>query len=198
MRRGPFLLPPDGEFAGSGVYALFYQGKERIYEAVRSVDSTWPIYVGKAIPPGGRKGGAKPGSSRALYSRLSEHARSIDSTKTLKLSDFRCRYLIVTPLWITMAERFLLEHFKPAWNVCLEGFGNHDPGSGRHQGEISWWDALHPGRPWATRLKQTRSAADTRKKLAEFFESHEMRPLGDVMAPRPDDEELTETLSSDD
>ncbi len=197
MRRGPFALPPPDEFLGSGVYALFYQGRERVYEEIRSDDATWPIYVGKAIPPGGRKGGGKPGASRALFARLSEHARSIASTKTLKLTDFRCRYLVVTPLWITMAERFLLEHFKPVWNVCIEGFGNHDPGSGRHQGEISWWDALHPGRSWAPRLQQTRTAADARKKLASYLTTYERKPLTDVLAPKTGDEDLAEVAPSD-
>jgi hypothetical protein len=94
-----------------------------------------------------------------LHSRLEEHTRSIQATSNLRIEDFLCRFLVVTLLWITMAERFLIEHYQPIWNVCLDGFGIHDPGSGRYQGEISWWDALHPGRSWAVRVRQTRTAA---------------------------------------
>ena len=43
----------------------------------------------------------------------------------------------------------------PVWNLCLDGFGNHDPGAGRRQGEASWWDTLHPGRRWASQLRLT-------------------------------------------
>jgi hypothetical protein len=76
---------------------------------------------------------------------------------------------VVTPLWITMAERFLIEHYRPLWNVLLDGFGNHDPGKGRAEGEISWWDALHPGRPWAARLHQTRTQAEAEERVRQFL-----------------------------
>ncbi len=134
MGRGPFALPLDHDFSGSGVYAIFYQGSSKIYEGVRSLDSAKPIYVGKAVPPGSRKGGKQLSSARPLFSRLMEHSTSIQNAPSLEISHFRCRYLVVTPLWITMAERFLIEHYKPVWNLCIEGFGNHDPGSGRAQG----------------------------------------------------------------
>jgi hypothetical protein len=111
-----------------------------------------------------------------LSGRLAEHARSIDAASNLKLADFACRYLVVTPLWISMAERFLIENFQPIWNVCIEGFGIHDPGSGRRQGENSWWDTLHPGRPFAARLRQTRSVAAARKRLAEWYERQAKDP----------------------
>lgn len=191
MRRGPFPLPLDHSFEGAGVYALFYRGGDKMYGKIRSEDATWPIYVGKAIPPGGRKGGGDGGNSRPLFGRLSEHTKSIQAaTTTLKIADFTCRYLVVTPLWITMAERFLLEHFQPVWNVCIEGFGNHDPGSGRHKGEITWWDALHQGRHWAQKLQQTRSSDDARRHLNDFLKSHQKRPIEDVLAPQPKDVEL--------
>jgi hypothetical protein len=47
----------------------------------------------------------------------------------------------------------LIERFKPIWNRALDGFGNHDPGKGRHQGMMPQWDCLHPGRAWAERLQ---------------------------------------------
>jgi hypothetical protein len=73
-----------------------------------------------------------------------------------------------------MAERFLIQHYQPLWNVRLDGFGNHDPGKGRAKGEITWWDALHPGRPWATRLQPTRSIADAKKWVGKFLSAPEL------------------------
>jgi hypothetical protein len=184
MRSGPFDLPPEEEFPGAGVYALFYKGEARVYAKVQSDDMTWPIYVGKAVPPGGRKGGRKGDVTRVhpLHARLKEHARSIKAATNLSISDFGCRYLVVTPLWITMAERFLIEHFQPVWNVCIEGFGNHDPGSGRHGGEISWWDALHPGRSWAANLLQTRTKREAETRLNEFLQTCEKRTVEEILS----------------
>ncbi len=170
MRRDPVQLPLQNEFAGAGIYALFYNGDFPLYASVRSPLAEVPIYVGKAVPAGARKGLAKAANTKSLYKRISEHTKSIAATETLRVEDFVCRYLVVTPLWITMAERFLLEHYQPIWNVILDGFGNHDPGKGRYEGEITWWDALHPGRGWAARLQATRDAAMAERRLTEFFE----------------------------
>jgi hypothetical protein len=176
MKRGPFALPPFESFPGAGVYALFYKGPLSLYAPIVSPDVKTPIYVGKAIPPGGRKGGgAQSSSASPLFNRLREHAASIEATD-LGLDSFVCRYLVVTPLWITMAERFLIEHYQPLWNVALDGFGLHDPGSGRHQGEIPWWDALHSGRAWATKLRQTRTRAQAEAVVEGFFESQRVDP----------------------
>lgn len=171
VARDPVVLPLVERFPGPGVYALFYNGPLPFYASVASPEWAWPIYVGKAILPGGRKGGRKKAkpvvdmAKPALFGRIAQHVRSIRAADNLDLDDFRCRYLTVIPLWITMAERFLIEHYRPVWNVCVEGFGIHNPGKGRHEGEIPWWDALHPGRTWATRLKQTR----TQEQAVEFL-----------------------------
>jgi hypothetical protein len=198
MRRGPFDLPLGRGFPGAGVYALFYRGDAKIYAKIRSPDATWPIYVGKAVPPGARKGGAASSGAHALHDRLTEHTKSIEAATNLAIADFTCRYLVVTPLWITMAERFLVEHFKPVWNLCIEGFGNHDPGSGRHQGEIAWWDTLHSGRAWAKKLRQTRRVEDAKSHLSTFFKTYEKRPLDEVLAPQPSDADLPEAAASPD
>lgn len=175
MDRAPVPLGaiPGAPFPGSGVYALFYTGQFAPYASVRSPDARRPIYVGKAVPEGARKGRTTPDAlSRPLWNRLREHHGSIAAaTSTLQVVDFQVRFLVVTPLWITMAERFLIEHYQPIWNVCIEGFGNHDPGSGRHQGVISWWDALHPGRAWALKLLQDRSNIAALDHLASFFKA---------------------------
>jgi len=185
LRRQIHPLPMVKAFPGAGIYALFYQGNFGPYqhERIRSLDSTKPIYVGKAVPAGARKGLAKQSTGTPLFNRIKQHTASIVAAPTLRVEDFACRYLVVTPLWITMAERFLLEHYQPIWNVILDGFGNHDPGKRRYEGEITWWDALHPGRNWASRLAPTRSAAAARKRLREFLEGK--RP---AEIPAEDDE----------
>ena len=59
MRQPVVPIGSLARFDGAGVYALFYRGELDFYAGVRSEDSTTPIYVGKAVPPGGRKGQAR-------------------------------------------------------------------------------------------------------------------------------------------
>ncbi|MEN6603100.1 MAG: Eco29kI family restriction endonuclease, partial [Bryobacteraceae bacterium] len=131
-----------------------------------------PIYVGKAVPAGTRKGGmgldVSPGC--ALYNRLSEHAESIQCATNLRLDDFFCRYLAVDDIWIPLGENLLIEMFRPVWNVLIDGFGNHDPGKGRHQGKRPAWDVLHPGRAWASKLQPGKPLDVILKEIVEFFE----------------------------
>lgn len=168
MGRSPVRLPLSRRFRGPGVYALFYDGDYEPYAALRSPEAVRPIYVGKAAPPGARKGGKRPDeAARALFARIRQHSNSLEAAENLDVGDFTCRYLVVVPLWITMAERFLIEHYQPCWNVCIEGFGIHDPGKGRRQGLRSWWDTLHPGRELAAQL-QPRSEIEARERLRDF------------------------------
>jgi hypothetical protein len=62
------------------------------------------------------------------------------------------RYLTVDAIWIPLGESLLINMFSPIWNVKIDGFGNHDPGSGRKGQKKSQWDILHPGRAWADKL----------------------------------------------
>lgn len=162
-------LPPE-PFIGAGVYALYYTGPFLAYrqlaERNREGQFSCPIYVGKAVPAGARKGGLGLGveHGQALYKRLVEHAESINATENLNLADFCCRFLVVDDIWIPLAESMLIERFKPVWNRVLDGFGNHDPGKGRHNGMMPQWDCLHPGRAWATKLQ---SCANTAEQLCE-------------------------------
>lgn len=71
----------------------------------------------------------------------------------LRIEDFYCQFLSVDDIWIPLTESLLIERFKPVWNRVLDGFGNHDPGKGRHSGKMPFWDCLHPGRAWAERLQ---------------------------------------------
>lgn len=152
---------------GPGIYSLFYSGDFHAYEPISR--SERPIYVGKAVPPGSRKGSRVDESKPALQGRIREHSKSIGQADNLEISDFSCRYLSVVPVWITLAERFLIDHYKPVWNLCLDGFGDHDPGRGRRNSQRSWWDTLHPGRNWAVGLVDSKKPEDAEKKVAEFF-----------------------------
>lgn len=154
-----------GGFTGAGVYAIYYTGHHPPYAKIgeRNRDGRFaqPIYVGKAVPPGARKGGqptaSKPGARtqippKPLYARLSEHRRSIEEASNLDIADFSCRYRLVADDWITVGERLLIQHFQPLWNSVVDGFGLHDPGGKRYTGELSMWDTIHPGRGWATKM----------------------------------------------
>jgi hypothetical protein len=155
-------LPPASAFEGAGIYAIYYLGDFAVYKPIAGKNKgnkfSCPIYVGKAVPAGARKGGfgLDAPAGKVLFQRLSEHAESISQTENLKLDDFRCRYLAVDDIWIPLGESLLIEMFSPLWNKILDGFGNHDPGNGRYNQQISPWDILHPGRAWAKKLKPGR------------------------------------------
>jgi len=152
------LLP----FSGAGIYALYYHGDFAAYGKLADINQTQgatvPIYVGKAIPEGGRKGVTLPVGvsgarlTRTLYRRLMEHAESIRAT-SLSINHFSCRYLVVDDIWIPLGESLLITRFSPLWNLLVDGFGNHDPGKGRYNGFAPKWDVLHPGRAWAPRCR---------------------------------------------
>lgn len=152
MEQAVGQLPPPEEFDGAGVYAIYYRGDFEGYTRLTSLKDPPPIYVGKAVPTGARKGKKSSAADRSLYLRLRQHGASIQHANNLDLQHFTCRYLVVVPVWITLAERFLVEHYQPLWNVVVDGFGNHDPGAGRKGMKRPLWDILHPGRPWAEKL----------------------------------------------
>lgn len=162
-------LPPE-PFIGAGVYMLYYVGNSPLYTqlAERNKGGKFlsPIYVGKAVPAGARKGGftLDVDHGTALLKRLTEHSESISTVDNLKLEDFYCRFLVVDDIWIPLAESLLIEKFAPVWNRVLDGFGNHDPGKGRHSGKMPYWDCVHPGREWAYRLQP---CAYTKQELEE-------------------------------
>ena len=168
QKQTPERLDLIADVKGPGIYSLFYSGSMHIYRPISG--SGRPIYVGKAVPPGSRKGGRVDESIPALQRRIREHSKSIGDVEDLEVSDFSCRYLSVVPVWITLAERFLIDYYKPVWNLCLDGFGDHDPGGGRRNSQRSWWDTLHPGRSWAVGLGDDKKLEDAKNKVKEFFE----------------------------
>ena len=157
--QGPVLHLADdharGLTRGAGVYALYYVGAFEPYNEIarRNRDGTWrlPIYVGKAIPRGGRVGGMSQAgnASGALRDRLRRHAQSIQQTRNLDVRDFGFRSLVVDDIWIPLGENMLIESFRPLWNSSLSGFGSNPTGGPRAAQAGSRWDVLHPGRAGA-------------------------------------------------
>lgn len=154
------------EFWGAGIYAIYYHGRHLAYERIAACNRpvpTVPIYVGKAVPSGARKGVTIPDPTRSktLFSRLTDHAMSIRAAaSTLSIGDFTCRYLVVGEMWISLGESLMINKFSPLWNVAVEGFGNHDPGSGRYNGFRPVWDTMHPGRHWAEKCRERPETQD--------------------------------------
>ena len=147
-------------FEGAGIYAIYYKGAFDTYAPLsarnQGEDPKAPIYVGKAVPAGARKGASETTTkgSTDLYRRLNKHASSITEAENLDLNDFYCRYLAVDDIWIPLGESLLIAKCTPVWNQCLDGFGNNDPGKRRYDQYRSKWDVLHPGRSWAGRCAE--------------------------------------------
>lgn len=150
-------LPPELHFTGSGVYGLYYCGDFEHYNPIveNNGDGTL-IYIGKAVPPGWRTARNQSTDRPVLYQRLREHNRSIEQCQNLNIRDFKCRFIILRDResdLISPLEAELIRRHTPIWNSLVDGFGNHDPGSGRYGQARSEWDVLHPGRAWANRLR---------------------------------------------
>ncbi len=151
-------LPPS-KFVGAGVYAIYYHGDFDSYKPISLQNQNdkylAPIYVGKAVPEGARKArrDAADNQGFALYKRLNDHAKSIEAATNLRLSDFKCQFMAVDEIWISLSETILIERFLPLWNCLLDGFGNHAPGKGRKDMLMPAWDCYHSGREWARHLK---------------------------------------------
>jgi hypothetical protein len=165
-------------FPGAGVYAIYYFGKFDAYAPMKNWNHeikgmNLPIYIGKAVPTGGRKGNVDPDVSAkgsALFSRIDEHRKSIEQADNLSIGDFWCRFLVVDDIWIPLGESLLIQYFHPIWNSVVDGFGNHDPGAGRHLGARPAWDTLHPGRAWAERCAPSKLTEEQiRHQIGEYW-----------------------------
>lgn len=162
-------------FNGAGIYAIYYTGDFDAYKVLaeknKNGEFAAPIYVGKAVPPGARKGnfGLDSAPGPALHKRLQEHAESINAVKNLRIEDFFCRFLVVDDIWIPLGESLLIAKFSPIWNKLIDGFGNHDPGKGRHAGARPKWDTLHPGRTWADKCAER---METPERIAEEIKAY--------------------------
>jgi Eco29kI restriction endonuclease len=168
-------LPQLEPFDGAGIYAIYYHGTFPPYAALTAAfgsPNEAPIYVGKAVPSGARRGASLTASAkgRYLFRRISEHRDSLEAATNLLVDDFSVRSLVVDDIWIPLGESLLISTFRPVWNQLIDGFGNHDPGAGRYAGLRPLWDLLHPGREWADRCQQRlESREDVERLIAQFL-----------------------------
>jgi hypothetical protein len=176
LLRPVAALADTAGLIGAGVYAIYYTGDFEPYRPVADQNRNevfgQPIYVGKAVPKGARKGGLTFDASkgRALRSRLRQHATSIDETNNLQLADFYFRSLMVDDIWIPLGENMMIEQFKPIWNLVIDGFGNKTPGVRRAAQHRSSWDVLHPGRQFAQMLGDSGATAQMLiTRLQQYF-----------------------------
>lgn len=153
-------------FAGAGIYAIYYVGDFEAYHDISERNREglfqWPLYIGKAIPAGGRKGGGRADGTTGspLFKRLREHRQSLEAAQNLIVDHFHCRALVVEDIWIPLGEALLISKFAPVWNRLVDGFGNHTPGAGRFAGMRPRWDVLHPGRGWAEHCQPRAETAE--------------------------------------
>jgi Eco29kI restriction endonuclease len=163
-------------FEGAGIYAIYYQGAFEPYQSLVQEGSSafaTPIYVGKAVPSGARKGASliTSATGRWLFNRIAEHRESIDAARNLSVSDFSVRFLVVDDIWIPLGEALLISTFSPVWNRLIDGFGNHDPGAGRYNGLRPLWDVIHPGRHWAEKCKmRSETPEEIGRRVIDYFE----------------------------
>lgn len=153
MDRAPVQGLPPAKFTAAGLYFLYYSGPFPAYAPLIKLNGGgfhWPIYIGKGMPPGVRKGVAaeegKSPKNKGIYDRLKNHARSITEAENLELGDFRCRFLAMDEAFIHLGEILLITKFRPVWNGALDGFGNNPVGGPRSAGKRAAWDTVHPGR----------------------------------------------------
>lgn len=189
LSKGSQRLDNVPEFLGTGIYVLYYAGPHTLYTPIAGTQT--PIYVGKAVPRGARK--ALTDDTRIgneMWSRIDEHRQSTAYAADLDPADFHVRYLVADELFIPLAESLMIRTFRPIWNQVVDGFGNHDPGGGRYEGRMPDWDTLHPGRPWAARMRKPGkfTRAELTMKVRLHFEAHPPATAETRLPPRAPDE----------
>jgi hypothetical protein len=169
---------------GSGVYAIYYKGLHPAYAEIRGTEI--PIYVGKADPAEPRAATPRQQGVR-LFRRLVDHRDAIKEVENysivhgaqhpLRVDDFECRRLVCATNAQLVAERHLIEIFRPAWNleskICF-GISKHGDSAKTRGNTKSPWDVLHPGRNWATpsRVRPGMTPETVTAKLLEHFSSN--------------------------
>ena len=179
---------------GSGVYAIYYHGLHPAYEEVTGTET--PLYVGKADPAEPRAATPREQGVR-LFGRLSDHRRAIKRAEDyalaqnlpnpLRVADFHCRRLVCATNAQLVAEKHLIEIFRPAWNaetkICF-GISKHGDDSEMRRNKRSPWDVMHPGRNWATgnEVRTGMTPETITAKLAAHFAKHPpRRDVEDIM-----------------
>jgi hypothetical protein len=191
LKRQVLRMPPR-KFKGAGIYAIYYSGDFEPYKPIAELNKDrrfeCPIYVGKAVPKGSRKGGLikDPNASTALSARLKHHAESIRAATNLKIEDFFFRYLVVDDIWIPLGETYMIEKFQPLWNKVVAGFGIKTPGKRRKGQYTSLWDMIHPGRKFVSTLGLPANPRGAAQILAEVENYLSMPPAEKAKVPVKD------------
>jgi hypothetical protein len=173
-------LSPAVRFNGAGVYVVYYIGQNKYYQELyqqNRLEFAQPIYVGKAVPSGWRQAKSiNDTTTTELYKRLKEHEKSINQVQNLEKEDFYCRFIVLedsASYLIGTLEAALIRYYRPIWNTQIDGFGNHDPGSGRYNQAKSEWDILHSGRTWAEKcVGKSASIEQIEAKILEYFKNN--------------------------
>lgn len=200
----PTPLVEVDHIEGAGMYVIYYTGAFEPYRPISAANAhelVQPIYVGKAIPKGGRKGGLSKDArlGKPMAERLRQHATSVNEVGNLDLSDFWVRSLMVDDVWIPLGENMLIDSFKPLWNAAVDGFGNKDPGKRRATQFKSPWDVLHPGRSFTEKLGDSTLTADlVLGRVEDFFAGRKLRKLPKLIAIQQAEEDALEDLDEDD
>ena len=186
LEQQPAPLSETEGVTGAGIYLIYYTGPFAAYSPIAEKNNdqdnpfALPIYVGKAIPKGGRKGGLTKDSSAGtpIADRLRQHASSIAEATNLELNDFLFRHLVVEDIWIPLGENMLIETYRPAWNIAIDGFGNKDPGRRRATQYKSPWDVLHEGRKFAEKLADSGVGPDfLAERVGDHLAGNKLKPL---------------------
>ena len=168
------LVPLVPNTPGVGVYALYYRPAVPPADVLLKLyaracgDGKVPLYVGVTIKanPEGADG------SWALKGRLALHQKKLDKAVGMSSSDFLCRALPCDNRWAELVEQYLIQAYRPVWNLVVSGFGSNLRGSGRKDQKASRWEVLHQGLS-----SSTLSRVD--------IESDVIRHLGARPRPRP-------------
>jgi hypothetical protein len=163
-------LKSMGEFYGSGVYAIYFNGDYPLYEPVCRTET--PIYVGQAAS-GDENARTPAEQGLRLAARLNEHRKNIERANSLRIEDFECRALVVQTGWETGAEDYLIRLFRPIWNnetKLVFGLGKHGDSASTRRNKRSPWDTLHEGRAWAG--AETLADAKSPEKIAVELGKH--------------------------
>jgi hypothetical protein len=132
---------------GAGLYALYYSGGFELYEPLSEAATSWPIYLGSALPSGSRTGRIRKARKSPILDRLERHTQSVTAAANLEEKQFQARWFPVDEPFIILGEILLLRFYRPLWNSNVAGFGAKVVGERRIGGRMSNWDTLHPGRP---------------------------------------------------
>ncbi|WP_081176525.1 Eco29kI family restriction endonuclease [Rhizobium rhizosphaerae] len=159
-----------------------------------------PIYIRKAIPKGGRKGGlsSEASTGRSLADRLAQHTTSIEHASNLRIEDLLVRFLVVDDIWNPLGENILIETFKPLWSRAIDGFGNRDTGKRRATQYRSPWGVLHPGRAVAAKLAESPLTEEfLRRRVSDYISGKALEKLPKVIEEQQAAEEADAQQTAD-